>query len=248
MSASAQLGGLARRVDGLDRVLLSRDAFFTLNTARSRARTVSELCACLLSPQDSASLREGFVLGLVATIEAMLGAFPHNLFWDLEALAAVQLREARRAVDPAAAIRHRWTRIADLQHLFGHRGPIRFRYIHDFIYGFDWARWVAKSPQTRANVGPYDGAFVERMHRRGAELVETIEAGEDVTYPPLRDGRVRNPFGFSREPDDELALHRRLVELDALPVHAWSPDAEPRWQRPYKQLRDDAAEALRITA
>lgn len=231
----------------LERELAAREAFWTLEPGRERARLPTEVCDRLLQPSDSVQLKEAFVAGLVEAVAAMLVAFPDNLLWDLEGLAARQLEQARMAPDPAVTLAHLWTRIAALQHVFGSRGPIRFRYIHDFVYGFDWAKWVAKDPAGRAHVGPYDAAFVERMHRRGGELLELIAAG-DSKYGPLEGPGARNPFGFSRAPADELALHRRLAADEALPVRAWGCVAKPDWQRPYAQLRDEAALALRISA
>lgn len=231
----------------LERELAAREAFWTLEPGSTRARLPTELCDRLLLPSDSDSLKVAFIDGLVEAMDAMLLAFPENLLWDLEGLAARQLAQARPSADPAKTIAQLWSRIAGLQHVFGSRGPIRFRYIHDFIYGFDWAKWVAKDPTLRAHIGPYDGAFIERMHRRGGELLELIAAG-DTKYGPLEGPQARNPFGFSRTPADELALHRRLAEQDALPVRAWDPHAKPDWQRPYGQLRDEAAQALRISA
>jgi hypothetical protein len=231
----------------LERELATREAFWTLEPGRARARLHTELCDRLLLPSDGRALKEAFIQGLVETMNAMLVAFPDNLLWDLEGLASRQLGQARVAEDPPATLAHLWSRIAALQHVFGSRGPIRFRYIHDFVYGFDWAKWVAKDPERRAEVGPYDAAFVERMHRRGGELLKLIDA-DDTKYGPLEGPQSRNPFGFSRTPADELALHRRLAEQDALPVRAWDADATPDWRRPYAQLRDEAAQALRISA
>ncbi|MEM6292116.1 MAG: ferrochelatase [Myxococcota bacterium] len=232
----------------LDAQLQARAAFETLEPAAARAMLPSALAQSLPEDTDDDALREAFAEGLCEAVAAMLHAFPENLLWDLHALGAAQLRHARASEDPPTTVRHLWQRIAALQHAFGHHGPIRFRYIHDFIYGFDWAKWVAKNPSERRAIGPYDPAFVERMHTRGAELVTLIEGGKDAKYGPLQGPQARNPFGFSREPEAELALHRRLAASDALPVRAWDPGATPDWTRPYARLREEAADALRISA
>ncbi len=232
----------------LEARLRARAHFCTLDPARARARLPTELEALVLRPSDDPALARAFRVGMLRAYEAMLDAFPDNLLWDLEALASALVEQARGGGEPAIAIERSWDRVAELQYVFGRRGPIRFRYIHDFIYGFDWARWVAKEPAARATVGPYDPAFVERMHRRGGELIALIEDGSDLEYGPLPGSEIRNPFGFSREPDDELALHRSLASRDELPVLAWQPGAQPHWQRPFTQLRSRAAAALRISA
>ena len=231
----------------LDAQLASRAAFHTLEPGRTRARSLTEVVARVLAPVDDPALADAFEGGLVQAVDAMLTAFPDNLLWDIEALAQRQLDQARAADDPPSRVRALWQRVGELQHLFGVQGPIRFRYIHDFIYGFDWAKWVAKAPQTRAQVGPYDAAFVERMHRRGGELLSLIAAG-DAKYGPLTGPGARNPFSFSREPADELALHHRLADEGSLPVLAWRGGVQPDWQRPYAQLRERAAQALRASA
>lgn len=226
---------------------LAAHPYHTLEPGRSRGRLPSEVSARVLVSVQDIPLARAFETGFAHAIEAMLTAFPGNLLWDLEALAARQLQQALAHAQPASHITHLWERVAGLQHLFGEGGPIRFRYIHDFIYGFDWAKWVAKKPEERSGVGPYDAAFVERMHRRGNELLALIDAG-DTKYGPLQGPEARNPFSFSREPDDELALHHRLATDGSLPVQAWSADAVPDWRRPYAKLREDAAVALRISA
>lgn len=231
----------------LDVALAERTAFWTLDSSQARAKLPTAICDRVIQPEDSLAFKQAFIQGLVEALGAMLAAFPDNLLWDIEALAARQRAQALLDSDPAGRLRSLWRRVADLQHLFGVKGPIRFRYIHDFVYGFDWAKWVAKDPDGRASVGPYDAAFIERMHRRGGELLTLIDAG-DAKYGPLPDEGARNPFGFSREPEDELALHRRLAAEGSLPVHAWTRDAVPDWRRPYAQLREEAAEALRISA
>ena len=230
----------------LDRVLDQRAAYFTLEPGKTRALLPTAVLDRVVQPGATPAFTTAFIEGFVETVDAMLEAFPDNLLWDLEALAASVWAQGREADEPAA-VRQLWTRVAELQHLFGVHGPIRFRYIHDFVYGYDWARWVAEEPETRADIGPYDAAFVERMHRRGAELLALIDAG-DAKYGPLQGDDPRNPFGFSREPKGELALHRHLAAAGDLPVQAWSAAAVPDWRRDYGKLREDAAAALRNSA
>jgi hypothetical protein len=212
----------------------------TLDPQRSRASLPGEMVTASLRPDDPPALRGALARGTTALVRAMLRAFPNNLLWDLDLLVATHAELGRRGDDAEALLR----RIAQLQDLFGEHGPIRFRYVHDFVYGFDWAKWVAKAPAERAGVGPYDPAFIERMFRRARELTGAIAAGSDATYPPLPHGRIRNPFGFSREPEDELALHRALAAAGALPVEAWRIDAQPRWDSDFAARRRAHAERL----
>jgi hypothetical protein len=206
----------------------------------SRASLPSELVAAALRPDDAPALHDAVARGTALVVGAMLDAFPCNLLWDLDLLVATQATLARRGWDVSLL----FERIAGLQPLFGEQGTIRFRYIHDFLYGFDWARWVKKAPEQRGDIGPYDPAFIERMTRRGHELEDAIASGKDAKYPPLPDGRTRNPFGFSREPPDELRLHRALASAGELPVAAWAVDGRVSWDRDFGELRREMARRL----
>lgn len=168
---------------------------------------------------------------------AAAAAFPGNIFWDCELLAAELLRAGPGEI--AAQARQ----IADLQALYGHNTVIRFRYVHDFLYGYDWAKWVQREPGARADTGPFAPAFIDHQERRARELEQLI-AADDAHYPSLPEGQVRNPFPFSREPEAEVLLLRDLAAGGLLPVEAWDAAARPRWDRPYADLRVERAAAL----
>jgi hypothetical protein len=228
----------------------------TLAPDRTHARPLLAIGRVLLEPEtwrlpeataepEAAAAAEAFAEGLVAIAEAMRRAFPHNIFGDLDHLAASLWRGAAAAPEgPVAHLREQCRRVVELQELFGQGTAIRFRYVHDFLYGFDWAKWVARDPATRARVGPFAPQFLESMEARGHELLALIASGRDLRYPPLPDARPRNPFGFSREPADELVLHRHLAREGLLPVEAWRVDASPRWDRPFQRLRREHAARL----
>lgn len=212
---------------------------------RTHASPLEAIGRALLLPHDDPEAAEALADALVAIEAAMRRAFPENLFGDLDLLAATLWQQARHAPGGAAAhLRQQGARVAALQDLFGQTTAIRFRYVHDFLYGFDWARWVAREPAARRDVGPYSSAFLATMEHRGHELLALIGDGRDPKYPPLPDGRPRNPFGFSREPAAEIALHRHLAREGLVPVEAWRLDATPRWDRPFSQLRQQHAERL----
>lgn len=187
------------------------------------------------------SLRAALGEALCVVVHAQLEAFPQNIFWDLDALASSVVAQARRSPEPHAHLRETAEIIARLQALFGCHSPVRFRYAHDFVYGFDWAKWVSRDP-SRAHVGPYDRAFLEYTERRGHELLALIDE-DDEKYPKLADGDPRNPFGFSREPQDEARLFESLASQDLLPVRAWEARPAPRWDRPFHALREQVASA-----
>ncbi len=216
----------------------------SLDPQRGHARPLVEVGHALLGPEPAVGA-DALVDGLATIADAMERAFPHNIFGDLDYLAASLWRDAHEAAEGLAPyLRRECGRVAALQTLFGRETAIRFRYVHDFVYGYDWAKWVAREPRTRASYGPFSPQFLAFMEHRGQELLELIADGRDRKYPPLPDGRPRNPFGFSREPEAEIRLHRVLAQEGLLPVETWRLDAQPVWDRPFAELRRQRAVAL----
>ncbi|MEB3196478.1 MAG: ferrochelatase [Candidatus Sericytochromatia bacterium] len=210
----------------------------TLAPGRLAPTPWAQLAAALL-PKEPSDRREAWCEGFVAILAAQAQHFPDTRFWDTDYLAASLLHETRTAAD----LRDLCRRIVDLQGCFGRRSAIAFRYTHDFTYGFDWARWVLKAPAERALFGPFSPTFVGYLERRGQELL-TLIAEDDEKYPRLPGGEPRNPFAFSREPEDETALLRALRDAGELPLQAWRIDAAPEWQRPFATLRLQRAQHL----
>jgi len=217
----------------------------TLNPAATRASALPEVIeqvhrhAGPLAQALSEALREG----LCALVRAQLVNFPGNLFWDFDYLAVATARHALDQPDPLGHLQACFARMVELQALFGQGTPIRFRYVHDFSYGYDWAKWVRQAPERRHFVGPFDWDFLTYMYRRGHELLALIEA-DDCKYPQLRDAGSRNPFGFSREPDAERMLHGDLAARGLIPVANWDPNAAPSWEVDYASERMARANAL----
>lgn len=182
--------------------------------------------------------RRVLVWGCEEIVAAVLTHYPDNIFWDFDRL----FEELARRV-AVEEIETSVGQVVGLMGGFGGRSPIRFRYIHDFIYGFDWAKWVARAPEQRRHIGPFDGAFLTYLERRREELLALI-AADDSTYGRLLDERSRNPFGFSREPSDERLLHRRLAFEGQIPVEAWRRQGVARWGAHYAERRADLAQEL----
>ncbi|MEB3221757.1 MAG: ferrochelatase [Candidatus Sericytochromatia bacterium] len=192
-----------------------------------------------LLPGEPAPRQEAWAVAMVAIGEAQVEAFPETLFWDADVVAASLLREAGSAAETRAL----GEALVSLHHRFARRGAIAFRYTHDFTYGFDWARWVAREPSLRAAHGPVSPAFVAHMARRGDELLALI-AANDAKYPTLAGGTPRNPFGFSREPADEARLFEALAGAGELPVRAWDHASPAVWEAPFSELREARARTL----
>ncbi len=214
----------------------------TLAPGRTRARSLVEIAAALAIESDAA-VAQAWARGLAEVALAMHAAFPDNLLWDLDYLGACLWARAS-GPDGAVEVADAAAAIARMQARFGRITTIAFRYVHDFTYGFDWAKWVAKDPSARGQVGPFAPTFVDAMHTRAIELETVIAEGTDAKYPPLPDGRPRNPFGFSREPADELQIFGNLAREGRIPVETWRIDAHPQWDRPYAELRRQTARAL----
>jgi hypothetical protein len=201
---------------------------------REFARTPAELAELLLEERDAA-WEASFRKGLSALERAQAEAFPQNIFGDLDFVAASVLRQGREA-DSGALVDELLERMCALQGLYGESTPIRFRYVHDFTYGYDWAKWVRREPAQDGRVGPFDLEFLVYMERRGHQLLELI-AVDDRKYPTLRGPEHRNPFPFSREPAAESRLFPELARRGLLPVETWRLDAKARCDRPFADLR-----------
>lgn len=221
-----------------------RGVRLTLAPDRAEAHALYDLARALTEGLPDEEV-DAFAQGLGRVARAFVEDFPENVFWDFDRLANHLLEDPRGPGAPA-------DEIVRLSSLYGRRSPICFRYIHDFVYGFDWCRWVAKAPLERAAIGPFEPEFLAYLEHRAGELVELI-AADDEKYgrlpPPGAAGHrtsFRNPFAFSREPGDEERLHRALVERDLIPVRAWEIESPPHWDEPYAALRESIAESLHL--
>lgn len=229
----------------LDAELQTRvGAPLSLAPGRARAQSLSLVAEELLASRSS-PWQQAFVAASVDITEAMLEHFPGNLYWDLDYVMAALLAEAGCEDEGPQRLRQLAAMVVALQVRFGRHGLIRFRYLHDFTYGFDWARWVARKPAQRAGHGPFSLVYLRHIEGRGREMSAAIEAG-DPALPLLAPGQFRNPFPFSREPVHEARLLADLAGRDLIPVHAWCTTAQPRHDLPFAALREERAWALAI--
>ncbi|QSQ23571.1 ferrochelatase [Pyxidicoccus parkwayensis] len=229
---------LRARLEPLDSLLGARAS---LAPDRARALTPCELAERITAGQGDEACLRAFVEGLRATVEALAEDFPDNIFWDLDYLARC-LWEAGAPGDMEAFAR----RVVALCHGFGVRSELRFRYAHDFVFGYDWARWVMREPEQRAAIRPFDATFFDYLEGRRQELLVLV-ARDDTKYSQLKGAKFRNPFGFSREPEEEARLHQALAREDLIPVKAWRMDGDPRWHLPFADLRTKAANRLGLS-
>lgn len=213
----------------------------SLCPGRELARPLAELI-----PDEALEPSSRFAVAraIVAIANAVRRNFPGNLFGDLDVVLGVLEHGARLHGD--AWVRETGLRIVELHELFGHGTRVQFRYVHDFLYGFDWARWVRREPASRAGVGPFDANFLGYVRSRGGELLELIARG-DEKYRPIAPGVDRNPFAFPRDPKAEACLLVDLARRGWVPVTAWRSDAVPIWDRDFAGERERRARELGLT-
>lgn len=190
----------------------------------------------LLHPALPQALGLGLARGLCQIAQAQVEHFPETLFWDLDFLAAQLLLPDQSL----ARLEGDVAQVVLLQERFGRHSALCFRYTHDFMYGYDWARWVARDPARNQAHGPFSRHFLSYLLARGQELEELIAQG-DATYHRLPAGQPRNPFSFSREPAQERLLFSTLARRDQIPVHTWDTQGPARWELPFSELRQRCA-------
>ncbi|MHC5595165.1 MAG: hypothetical protein ACYTXC_04240 [Nostoc sp.] len=183
---------------------------------------------------------------LESIVRTQLQNFPENIFWDFDFLVSSMLRQALSADEGAVPfLKVFGEKMIRLTEMFGNKTEMRFRYVHDFMYGFDWARWVQKEPQNRAHVEPFSLVFFDYLLAKGKELLQRINHGQVISYKLCETG-YRNPFTFSREPEDEYRLLTCLAEEQLIPVAAWNWNTNPVWNKPFQEMRQQLALKLNI--
>lgn len=238
---------VAELLGATDAFLAGRVRWQTLAPEGGAPRSLVRLAETLLPASESrAPLHDqqeiAWAMALSDLARAIAREFPENLFADLDHVAS----ELRRVVADSGhvALERTIDPLVRIHRLYGKSSRIRFRYVHDFLYGFDWARWVARDPVSRARHGNYDRVFLAHVEKRAEELESLVE-GDDPSYPRLAPGAFRNPFPFDREPAAETALFRVLATADLLPIRAWDPEATCRGaERAFTALREARAKDL----
>ena len=224
------------------RIEATRRGRLTLDPSRSLATPLNDLVNALAAP----SQRPFLTAMASAVAEAQLESFPENVLWDFDFYLASTHQQACQAPSYSAHLDRVTETTVGLMRLYGQQSRIRFRYVHDFMYGFDWARWVRRDPEARRGAGPFSIGFLEQIEMRGRDILTLIEA-DDEQYPKLSGPGSRNPFSFSREPEEELVVYRRLAERGCVPVEAWRRDASPDASRDFDALREQVAGSLGLS-
>jgi hypothetical protein len=219
----------------------------SLNPHKSCATSFVALGNLIAEKTCDPQLINSLIETLKRMLYSMLHNFPDNIFWDLDFFVNSMLKQALVAKDAAVSFLESFgDKIVLLMELFGKESEIRFRYLHDFTYGFDWAKWVQKETQTRALVEPFSLTFLDYLIAKGERILHRIRVGDD-RYHQLGEKCYRNPFCFSREPKDEYRLLTHLAAKQLIPVPVWNWDAQPVWNKPFDQLREQLSLNLNIS-
>jgi hypothetical protein len=231
----------------LDQILAQQSVnVLSLNPHKNLMTSFTELGSLIFENTTDSQLISTIHKTLESIVYAQMQNFPENLFWDFDFMVSSMLKQAflkgNRAVEFLECFGEK---MVLLTQTFGINTDIHFRYVHDFIYGFEWARWVQKDPQNRADITPFDLNFLDYLLNKGKELLQRISLNE-VTYYKLSDTGYRNPFTFSREPEDERLLLTYLAKEQLIPVAAWNWNAQPVWNKPFQQMREELSLKLNI--
>ena len=173
---------------------VTKECLKILGNDSLRLSTESQVCDLYLSQQEN---------------------FSENIFWDLDALVFKILSYSSMTEQKKYTLK-----VLKLHERYGCKTSINFAYAHDFVYGFDWFRWVKKDYQKRSLVKPYDDIFLEYLDKRSLELYQLIEQN-DKKYPILKPGVKRNPFSFKRSVNDEIQIHLKMSQNKWIPWKAW---------------------------
>ncbi|QLE56957.1 hypothetical protein [Nostoc sp. TCL26-01] len=218
----------------------------TLNPQKTMMTSFVELGNLITEETTDTDLINTLCYTLEIIVNAQLKNFPENIFWDFDFMVSSMLNLALAAQEGGVAFLEAFgQKMVCLTEMFGIQNEIRFRYVHDFIYGFDWARWVQKDSAIRAGIEPFSLYFLDYLLAKGKEILQRIDQGQSQSYNLCATG-FRNPFIFSREPEDEYLLLTHLAEKQLIPVPAWNWHAIPVWNQPFQEMRQQLAVKLKI--
>lgn len=171
--------------------------------------------------------------------------FPQNIFYDLDYLFYQILQESKTSeIGFEPKLNEFQNSLNSIFTIFGIHSSVKFRYIHDFIYGYDWLKWTLEKKGSQEIESPLGEPFLNYITNRGKELENLIE-GNDKNYPVLNEP-FRNPFLFVRSTQEEEILHSNLSIDHLIPLEAWNLFAIPKSDKNYSEIRTKRALELGI--
>ncbi len=219
-------------------------AFKSLNPAQDKAHSFQLLGRKLQEDYPDYPYTATLAGLCLDIIKAQIRHYPQNVFYDMDFMVHECVRMSLQQENGHAFLLMLSERLQALMATFGKETKISFQYVHDFSYGFDWAKWVGKSPEHRKNIGAFDPLFLDYLQSRGKEMLALIEVN-DEKYAPLKSGeKYRNPFSFARTPAEETTLMRSLFAQNLIPLPLWDWDGVAVWDKDYQAERKIIAERL----
>jgi hypothetical protein len=210
----------------------------SLNPELDEPRTLCEIFCILYSGKESDIIWDEFLSVTEQIIRSQFVYYPQNIFWDFDYLLFYIWSQKNKDVLFAMA-----KKILNVQLYYSSINSINFAYIHDFIYGYDWDRWVRKDIKNRYLVGLYDLKFLSYLEKRGLQIIDSI--GSDERYPVLVKNQNRNVYNFHRHGAAEIKTLTSLAKEENIPIQGWRTDGG-EWDcaKNYMLLREKKANEL----
>lgn len=189
-----------------------------------------------------------FIDSLSIIVKEELLHFPNNIFWDKNYFLSYFVYQITQipVTEQESYISKYVQMYVSLLELFGNTSTIRFQYLHDFTYGFDWAKWVRNDSKNRNTILPFSMTFLQRMYHRGKELEQLIQKNDEL-YPSITRSEFRNPFQFQRSIECEFLLFKQLASKECIPIIAWEQNGSVDWKKNYSELREIEAKNQGLT-
>lgn len=226
----------------LDKKVESLPYYYSLDPLRVRANKPSKLAQLYLPKQKSQTFYDKMSNLMTKLFISQYENFPSNIFWDMDFLICHLFSHTNEAEIDSVA-----NKVIKLNERYGKNNLLNFSYTHDFIYGFDWCRWVRKDYENKKNIGPFHMEFLDYLDKRSLELFSLIDTN-DKKYPKLNKEEPRNPFNFQRTPKIEIKLHLKLAEQDNIPLKAWQSTYNLCGldKKNYSLIREECAKELQL--
>ena len=207
----------------------------SLNPELDEPRTLCEIFCVLFADKECSDLWGDFLSVTEQIIRSQFVHYPQNIFWDFDYLLFYIWSQKNKDVLFAIA-----NKILNVQLYYSSNSSINFAYIHDFIYGYDWDRWVRKDIKNRHLVGLYDLKFLSYLEKRGLQIIGSI--GNDKRYPVLVKNENRNVYNFNRHSAAEIKTLTSLAKEENIPIQSWLIDGgEWDYSKNYMLLREKKA-------
>jgi hypothetical protein len=238
---------LNKRFRILDEIIFQKSvSYLSLNPHKNFATSFAEMGYFITENNFDPRIIKSLTDALERIVNAQVSNFPENIYWDFDFMVQSMLSQALVAKEGAFYFLENFAdKVVNLMNLFGIKTQIHFRYIHDFMYGFEWAKWVQRDPYARSHTEPFSMIFLDYILNRGQEMIQLINLN-DTKYQQITGSAYRNPFPFSREPDCECRLLSYMAEEELIPVPAWDWNARPMWNKPFQEIRQELSVQLHI--